>query len=62
MLSDAEVAEIRAIGDNANCMKLKGASPVHEGADRADAWPLDDDLRATAAAWGIDPERDLVLR
>jgi hypothetical protein len=28
---------------------------------RADAWPLDDELRATAAAWGIVPERDLVL-
>ena len=26
-----------------------------------DAWPLDDELRATAAAWGIVPERDLVL-
>jgi hypothetical protein len=30
-------------------------------ASRADAWPLDDELRATAAAWGIVPERDLVL-
>jgi|tagenome__1003787_1003787.scaffolds.fasta_scaffold20856912_2 aryl-alcohol dehydrogenase-like predicted oxidoreductase len=62
VLTPAEVAELSAIGDNANCMALKGGSPVHEGAERADAWPLDDDLRATAAAWGIDPDRDLVLR
>jgi hypothetical protein len=62
VLTPAEVAELSAIGDNANCMKLKGGSPAHEGAERADAWPLDDDLRATAATWGIDPERDLVLR
>jgi hypothetical protein len=27
----------------------------------ADAWPLDDELRATAAAWGIVPEHELVL-
>ena len=55
------MAEIAAIGDNTGSMALKGASPVHQGAERADAWPLDDELRATAAAWGIVPERDLVL-
>jgi aryl-alcohol dehydrogenase-like predicted oxidoreductase len=62
VLTANEVAEITGIGDNAGCMKLKGGSPVHEGAERADAWPLDDDLREIAAAWGIVPERDLVLR
>jgi aryl-alcohol dehydrogenase-like predicted oxidoreductase len=59
-LSDEDVAEIRAIGDNAGCMKLKGGSPVHEGEERADAWPLDAELAAVGARWGIDPARDLV--
>ena len=62
VLTPAEVAEIAAIGDNTGTMKLKGGSPTHEGGERPDAWPLDDDLRAIAATWGIDPERDLVLR
>ncbi len=31
VLDDAELAAIAAIGDNTGCMKLKGASPVHEG-------------------------------
>ena len=33
-LSAEDVAEIRAIGDNAGCMALKGASPDHEGEER----------------------------
>jgi aryl-alcohol dehydrogenase-like predicted oxidoreductase len=61
VLTADEVAEIAAIGDNTGSMALKGGSPVHQGAERADAWPLDDELRAAAAAWGIVPERDLVL-
>jgi aryl-alcohol dehydrogenase-like predicted oxidoreductase len=60
-LSDEEVAEIRAIGDNANCMKLKGASVEHEGEERPDRWPLTDDLAAVGTRWGIDPQRDLVV-
>ncbi|HET7507874.1 MAG TPA: aldo/keto reductase [Solirubrobacterales bacterium] len=59
-LSDAEVAEIRTIGDNANCMPLKGASAEHEGEERPDRWPLTDDLAAVGTRWGIDPQRDLV--
>ena len=59
-LSDDEVAEIRAIGDNANCMPLKGASAEHEGDERPDRWPLTDDLAAVGTRWGIDPQRDLV--
>ena len=61
VLTADEVAEIAAIGDNTGSMALKGGSPVHQGVERADAWPLDAELRATAAAWGIVPERDLVL-
>jgi aryl-alcohol dehydrogenase-like predicted oxidoreductase len=59
-LSAAEVAEIRAIGDNANCMALKGASPEHEGDVQPDRWPLNDDLVEVAQRWDIHPGEDLV--
>jgi aryl-alcohol dehydrogenase-like predicted oxidoreductase len=59
-LSDDEVAEIRAIGDNTGCMTLKGSSLEHEGEERPDRWPLTDDLAAVGTRWGIDPQRDLV--
>jgi aryl-alcohol dehydrogenase-like predicted oxidoreductase len=59
-LSEDDVAEIRAIGDNAGCMALKGASPTHEGAELPDRWPLTEDLAAVGARWGIDPQRDLI--
>jgi aryl-alcohol dehydrogenase-like predicted oxidoreductase len=55
-----DVAEVRAIGDNAGCMTLKGASPEHEGEERPDRWPLTDDLTEVGGRWGIDPEKDLV--
>ena len=59
VLGDEDVAEIRRIGDNTGCMALKGASPQFEGEPRADAWPLDDELRAVAERWRIDPARQL---
>jgi hypothetical protein len=59
VLSDAEVTELRAIGDNSGSMALKGATPDHEGEARPDRWPLDDELAELAGRWGIDPERDL---
>jgi aryl-alcohol dehydrogenase-like predicted oxidoreductase len=59
VLSDAEVAELRAIGDNSGSMALKGATPDHEGDSRPDRWPLDAELAELAGRWGIDPERDL---
>ena len=61
-LAADELAEIEAIGDNPGSMALKGGSPAHEGDERPDAWPLDDELESIAARWGIDPARDLVLR
>ena len=61
ILSADELSEIDAVGDNTGCMALKGASPVHEGAPRPDAWPLDESLRSVAERWGIAPERDLVV-
>ena len=59
-LTEDDVAEIRAIGDNSGCMALKGASPEHEGDERPDRWPLDDELAEVGSRWGIDPARDLV--
>lgn len=51
---------IRRIGDNSNCMALKGASTEHEGDARPDRWGLTEELEAVAERWGIDPARDLV--
>jgi aryl-alcohol dehydrogenase-like predicted oxidoreductase len=60
VLSDDELAEIRAIGDNTGCMELKGASARFEGTPQADRWPLTGELRELAARWAIEPDRDLV--
>jgi aryl-alcohol dehydrogenase-like predicted oxidoreductase len=59
-LNAEDVAEVRAIGDNAGCMALKGASPAHEGAEEPDRWALSEELAAVGGRWGIDPDRDLV--
>jgi hypothetical protein len=58
-LSEADLEEIRALGDNTGCMALKGASPDHDGAERPDRWPLDARLADVAERWEIDPKRDL---
>jgi aryl-alcohol dehydrogenase-like predicted oxidoreductase len=59
-LSEADVAAMRAIGDNTGSMVLKGASPAFEGEEQPDRWELSDDLVAAGERWGVDPERDLV--
>jgi aryl-alcohol dehydrogenase-like predicted oxidoreductase len=59
VLSDEEVGEIRAIGDNTGSMALKGASPEHQGAPAPDRWPLTSELRELGRRHGIDPDRDL---
>jgi aryl-alcohol dehydrogenase-like predicted oxidoreductase len=59
LLSEAEVDEIRAIGDNSGCMALKGATPDHTGEERPDRWSVTEELAETARRSGIDPERDL---
>jgi len=59
-LSEEDVAAIRAVGDNAGCMALKGASPEHEGEERPDRWPLSEELAEVGVRWNIDPARDLV--
>ncbi len=60
VLGEQELRAIRAIGDNAGCMSLKGASVEHDGSPLADRWGLDHDLAQVAERWGIDPERDLL--
>jgi aryl-alcohol dehydrogenase-like predicted oxidoreductase len=59
VLSDEEVAEIRAVGDNRGSMLLNGATPDHEGEERPDRWELAPEHVELATRWGIDPERDL---
>jgi aryl-alcohol dehydrogenase-like predicted oxidoreductase len=59
-LTAQEVQTIRRLGDNTGCMTLKGATPEHQGAERADSWPLHDRLEQVARRWSIEPARDLV--
>jgi hypothetical protein len=59
LLTEEEVAELRAIGDNSGSMALKGATPDHEGEERPDRWSMDDELAQVADRWSIDPDRDL---
>lgn len=59
ILSADEFARIAEIGDNTNCMSLKGANPEHTGDPLPDRWPLAEELIAVAGRWGIDPARDL---
>jgi aryl-alcohol dehydrogenase-like predicted oxidoreductase len=61
VLDAAEIDEIEAIGENAGCMALKGGTPAHDGDERSDSWPLNEELRIVADRWSIVPERDLVL-
>jgi aryl-alcohol dehydrogenase-like predicted oxidoreductase len=60
LLSDIELAELRAIGDNLGSMALKGASLEYEGEPLADRWELSVELRKLATRWEISPQRDLV--
>ena len=55
VLSDDEVAEIRAIGDNTGSMALKGAAPDYEGEPPPDRWPLAPTWPSSRAAGGSTP-------
>ena len=58
-LTAEDIAFIRQVGDNRGCMKLKGASAAHDGADLPDNWPVYDDVADVAKRWSIDPATDL---
>jgi aryl-alcohol dehydrogenase-like predicted oxidoreductase len=58
-LSADEVAALRARGDNAGCMALKGASLDYDGEQLPDRWPLTGELAELAERWRIEPARDL---
>jgi aryl-alcohol dehydrogenase-like predicted oxidoreductase len=58
-LTDGEVQEIRAIGDNSGSMALKGAAVDHDGPALPDRWEIDAPLAELAVRWEIDPARDL---
>jgi len=62
VLTPAELAEIRAIGDNTGSMALKGASAGYHGEPLPDRWELDAESAAVAARWKIDPGHDLTER
>uniref|UniRef100_A0A6J5ZFU0 Unannotated protein n=1 Tax=freshwater metagenome TaxID=449393 RepID=A0A6J5ZFU0_9ZZZZ len=61
LLTAEDLEEIAAVGENAGCMALKGASPSFDGEPLADQWPLDAQLEKLAARWEIDPDRQLRL-
>ena len=61
-ITKEEIAQIRAIGENAGCMALKGAVPDHSGADLPDRWRIAPAQFELAARWDIDPEVDLRRR
>jgi len=58
-LTADECAQIAEIGNNSNCMSLKGGSTEHTGEPLPDLWSLNADLETVAARWQIDPARDL---
>ena len=52
-LTNEEIEEVKAIGDNTGCMTLKGASKRHETSERPDEWPMRDELLELAGRYGL---------
>lgn len=52
-LTEEEVNIVRQIGDNTGCMMLKGASKRHAISERADEWPMREELLEIGARYGI---------
>ena len=52
-LTPEDVEEIRMIGDNTGCMKLKGASQRHSSSERPDEWAMREDLVGVSQRWGL---------
>jgi aryl-alcohol dehydrogenase-like predicted oxidoreductase len=53
-LSEDEIAELRAIGDNTGSMALKGAAADHEGEPLPDRWALTPELAEVGARYGVE--------
>jgi aryl-alcohol dehydrogenase-like predicted oxidoreductase len=58
-LTPEEWGQIAEIGDNTNCMPLKGGSAEHTGDPLPDRWELNAELEAVGDRWKIDPVQDL---
>jgi len=58
-LSPEESEEVRSIGNNKNCMALKGASTQYLGQPVGDQWPMTPELLEVGRRWDIEPDRDL---
>ncbi len=59
-LTADEIKEIGVIGDNKNCMLLKGASTQYLGVPLGDQWTMTPELLEVSRRWGIEPDRDLL--
>ncbi|MCB1095308.1 MAG: aldo/keto reductase [Verrucomicrobiae bacterium] len=58
-LTEEELQQISAIGNNKGCMTLKGGNHEHSGEPLPDRWELTDELKEAGTRWGIQPEEDL---
>jgi aryl-alcohol dehydrogenase-like predicted oxidoreductase len=52
-LSEEEIEMVRQIGDNTGCMMLKGASKRHSISERADEWPMREELLEIGRRYGV---------
>jgi hypothetical protein len=59
VLTQEEVEEVAAIGNNKGCMDLKGGNPGHQGEPLPDRWAINSDLAGVAKRWAIDPAKEL---
>ncbi|EEF60569.1 aldo/keto reductase [Pedosphaera parvula] len=58
-LNEDEIRHIAKIGNNKNCMELKGANRAHVGSALPDRWEITKDHELIASKWGIDPDKDI---
>ena len=58
VLTQEEVEEVAAIGNNKGCMELKGGNPAHQGEALPDRWAVNNDLAGVAKRGAIDPAVD----
>ena len=59
-LTAEEIEAVTKLGNNANCMALKGASTQYLGEPLGDQWQMTNELREVGKRWDIEPDRDLL--